>query len=84
MVQHDVGTIATPNGIGLHFVDVAQPEAQVADDNIVGVDCHIIAFQTDTVARGCLTGYGHVSIFDAYATAHIDDARYLEQDGALA
>jgi len=84
MVQHDVGTVATPNGIRLHVVDISQSETQVADDDVIGVDRYIITFQADAIARSCLSGDGHVTLADTQAAVQADDTGHLEQNGTFA
>ena len=84
MVHDDVaGAVADREGIFLGFGDVAEAEAQVAHDDIVGGDADVVVAGADSFAGGGLAGEGDIGIVEPELAFELDGAGDAEDDGAM-
>ena len=73
-------SVPSVSTIHLHVL-VAQTEAHVAHNHIVGLDLHGIVGHADAVAWSGLAGDGHVALADVERGFEVDGARHIEDDG---
>jgi len=84
VIDDDIIPVAAPQGIFLGPKRVAQAKAQIAQDDVVGIDHNSAVRDADTVAGSALTGDGEIPIADLELALEPDGARDAKNHGALA
>ena len=80
MINHHIPAIGTSQAIRLAPSFIAYPETEIADNHIIGIDCHRIACDADALSRSRLTGNSQITLCNPQVAVEKDSACHVKNN----
>jgi len=84
VIDYDILAANARDGIFLQLVYIAETNAKIANDNIIGGDDQWIIFETNAIAGRGLAGDGEIAVADAKLGLQRDRAGKMKDDRSRA